>query len=115
MRGNAADAGLALAPEPLESGAINQVKDNGGYLTLGFWLTLLAIYLFWDVVVTRNRNLTEVIDAGNIRTNLYNLFFIGFAAVIFVNGFKVLLVKIAAWNIPGVSWVAEQILPFFQL
>ena len=67
------------------------------------------------MVVQKNRRVSEVVEGHNIRTNLYNLVWVGIAAVIFLNGFKVLLVKLAAWNIPGVSWLAGQLVPLFQV
>ena len=80
-----------------------------------FWLGLGVLYLVWDYFVLKNKKLNEVIEPANIRANLYNIVFIGFAAVIFVNGAKVLLVKVAALNIPGVSKLCQRLIPLFQL
>lgn len=90
-------------------------KYGDGIKTLGFWIGLVILYIIWDFVVLGNKKIKDVIEPGNIRTNLYNLFMIGIAAVIFINGFKVVLVKVAAWEIPLFSWLANKLLPLFQL
>jgi len=92
----------------------NAINDARPVTTLGFWVALLILYFLWDVIVLRSR-LRDTVEPGNIRTNLYNIFMIGMAAVIFINGMKVLLVKVAAWHIPGVSWLAAKLVPLFQL
>ena len=99
--------------ETIEQNA--EVKPENGTSTLGFWLGLGILYILWDFVVLGNKKIKETINPGNIRTNLYNIILIGVAAVIFINGFKVLLVKLGALEIPGVSWLAKKLLPLFQL
>lgn len=86
-----------------------------GATTLGFWVGLAILYILWDYVVLRNTKIKEIVNPGNIRANLYNIVLIGMSAVIFINGFKVFLVKVAAWELPGVSWLAKKLLPLFQL
>ncbi len=100
------------ASPPQANGNEQQVRDN---FTLGLWGGLLVIYIIWDFIVLGNKNLKEALSPGNIRANLYNLLVIGVAAVIFINIGKVLVVKLAAWNIPGISWLAEEITPLFEL
>ncbi len=100
-----------VSPAPV-NGNEQQVRDN---FTLGLWGGLLVIYIIWDFVVLGNKNLERSLSATNIRTNLYNLVVIGIASVIFINITKVIIVKLAAWNIPGVSWLAEEITPLFEL
>lgn len=116
MRANAAGYTPTPTPQGAQINAAVTPEDNGraGVSTVRFWVGLLLLYLVWDWVVLRTKA-KDIVNPGNIRTNVYNLFFIGIAAVIFINGFKVLLVKVAAWEIPGVSWVAERLLPLFQL
>lgn len=80
-----------------------------------FWLGLGVLYLIWDYFVLKNKKVSEIVEPANIRTNLYNIVFIGFAAVIFINGMKVLLVKLAALKIPGISRLCQMLLPLFQL
>lgn len=80
-----------------------------------FWLGLGILYVVWDYFVLKQKTLADVIQPSNIRTNLYNIFFIGFAAIIFINGFKVLLVKMASFNIPILSKLSSRLLPLFQL
>lgn len=109
-----AESPLAGRPPGQEDG--NYRNQNGeGTATLIFWLTLAGIYLFWDYFAIKNKTVSKIIEPANIRTNIYNLFVIGFAAVIFINGFKVILSKVGELNIPGVSWIARKIFPLFQL
>jgi len=118
MRGNVVVHEYAPVREGVNQVGIPMDRDQDPArprVTLGFWLGLLAVYLIWDVIVQKNRKVGEVVDSKNIRTNLYNLVWVGFAAVIFLNGMKVLLVKLAAWNIPGLSWLAEKLVPLFQV
>ncbi|MBT9145238.1 MAG: hypothetical protein DDT42_01108 [candidate division WS2 bacterium] len=103
---------IQTAPPAPVNGNEQQVRDN---FTLGLWGGLLVIYIIWDFIVLGNKNLKEALSPGNIRANLYNLIVIGIASVIFINIVKVLVVKLAAWNIPGVSWLAEEITPLFEL
>lgn len=104
----------ARPPAELPTPATNAVEKDAG-ITLHFWLALAALYLVWDYFAVGNKKIREAVEPGNIRTNLYNLFAVGIAAVIFINGMKVLLVKVAAWEIPGLSWLAKKLVPLFQL
>ena len=113
-----AQANIRHEPTPINN-TINEVAapiraEIEGATTLGFWAGLIILYLIWDMVVLKTKAV-KVVEPANIRTNLYNLFMIGIASVIFINGFKVVLVKLAAWNIPGLSWLSEKLLPLFQL
>ena len=106
---NGEDAGkMSVTAEAVED---DKAKNNSLY----FWLGLGALYIIWDYFVLRNKTLSEAIEPANIRTNLYNIMFTGFAAVIFVNGMKVLLVKVVAFKIPVLSKLAQMLLPLFQL
>jgi len=100
-------AGQALPPDP--------AQKRTGTITLTFMLSILVVYLLWDVYVNRNKKVADVVDSKNISTNVYNIFAVGFAALIFFNLMKAFLVKVAAWRIPGLSWVAERALPLFQI
>lgn len=121
MRAYSVNANKQVAPNA--NGGQNATKENGktkkpvgtGTLTLGFWVILLAAYVVWDLVVIRNTKLMDVVNPGNIRANLYNIFIIGLGAVVFINGMKVILVKVGALEWPVVSWIAKQFLPLFQL
>ncbi len=90
-------------------------KRVNGNAVLGLWGGLLVIYILWDYVVLGNKELEKTLSVSNIRTNLYNLVVIGFASIIFINIAKVIVVKLAAWNIPIISWLAEEITPLFEL
>ncbi|MBT9146164.1 MAG: hypothetical protein DDT42_02046 [candidate division WS2 bacterium] len=94
------------------NGNEQQVRDN---FTLGLWGGLLVIYIIWDFIVLGNKSLEKSLSATNIRTNLYNLVVIGIASMLFLNIGKVIVVKLAAWNIPVISWLAEEITPLFEL
>ena len=99
-----------------ESVVSQAAEDKAGEKdAVWFWLGLGVLYLIWDYFVLKNKKLNDVIEPANIRANLYNIVFIGFAAVIFVNGMKVLLVKLAAMNIPGISKLCQRLIPLFQL
>ncbi len=76
---------------------------------------MLVIYILWDYVVLGNKELEKTLSVSNIRTNIYNLVVIGIASVIFINIAKVIVVKLAAWNIPIISWLAEEVTPLFEL
>lgn len=90
-------------------------KVKGEYSSLGFWGFLIVVFIGWGFIVAKNVKLRDAIQAGNIRANVYNLVVIGLGAVIFINGFKVLLVKVGALRIPLISPLAERLLPLFQL
>ncbi len=112
------DAQTVPKVEPPAQKVDSAQKDEGQFgrnVTLGFWGALAAIYIIWDYVVLGNRQLKETLAPSNIRANLYNLVVVGIAAVIFVNIGKVALVKLAAWNIPGISWLAEELTPLCEL
>lgn len=79
-----------------------------------WWLTLIGLYFAWDYFQTRGR-LSDAIKPANIRANWHNLVVIGIAAVIVINGFNILLTKLAAMRIPVVSRVAGAFLPLFNL
>ena len=89
-------------------------KKRGWTLTT-FILAIFLLYLFWDWVILRNRKVSETISPSNIRTNTYNMLIITFAAVLGINLLKIIFVKLAAWDIPVISWVAEKFVVLFQL
>lgn len=119
MRGNVLEERVNAIPQGPIVNANDIPQDptqkRTGGITLGFVLTILAAYLVWDVVVQKNKRVGDVVDSKNISTNVYNIFAVGFAALIFFNLMKAFLVKIAAWNIPVISWIAERALPLFQI
>lgn len=79
-----------------------------------FWFVLFLLYLVWDYIYSK-KTVMDSIKPANIRPNLHNLAVIGVGAVIFVNGFNVVLTKLAAFKIPGLSRVAGWFLPLFHL
>lgn len=91
------------------------VTYGRGWTITTFLLAVAMLYLVWDWFVLKNKKIEETISPSNIRANLYNILMITFAAVIGINLFKVIFVKIAAWEIPGISWVAEKFVVLFQL
>lgn len=92
------------------------VYDKGrGWTITSFLFAVTLLYLVWDWFVLKNKKIEDTISPSNIRANFYNILMITFAAVIGVNLFKVIFVKIAAWNIPVVSWIAEKFVVLFQL
>ena len=106
-------------PEP-ETKARSVVRENqedkeGEKSIIGIWTALLILYFAWDYFVLKNKKIDENLDPANIRANLYNMTFIGLAAVLFINGFKVLLVKVGSFEIPIISKLAKRLLPLFQL
>lgn len=122
MRGNPANyrpqqfpAGATTAAGGLEV-ANNYVnaEETQPKITLTFILSLLAVYFIWDIFIQKNKKVSDVIEPGNIRTNFYNLLAITLGVVIGVNLFKVLFVKLAALEIPGLSWLAKRALPLLQ-
>lgn len=109
-----ANAYQTPVPAAGEIAPVANIVDVEVKSPLNIWVAIVILYLLWDFLILRTKA-KDVIEPSNIRTNLYNLFFIGVASLIFFNGFKVLLVKIAAWNIPGISWLAEKLLPLVQV
>ena len=92
-----------------------EAEKDKGTSVLYFWIGLAILYFIWDYFVLRNKRLKDTVSPENIRTNLYNLTVIGTAAVIFINGMKVLLVKLSTFEIPGITWIVRRLLPLFQL
>lgn len=93
----------------------NNYEDSQPKLSLTFVLISLVVLILWDFIVLKFKKVGDVVDSKNIRTNAYNIVFISFAAAIGINLFKILFVKLAAWNIPVISWVSKQLIPIFQL
>ena len=126
MRANIINGADRPAP-PSPTQNVEEVKDikmnrneiseekKGGISTLAFWLSLGLLYVIWDFIVLRNTKINEIVKPSNIRANLYNIVLIGTASVIFINGFKVFLVKVGALKIPLISPLADRLLPLFQL
>lgn len=102
-------------PTPVAKEVVQNNKVKGEYSSLGFWGFLIVVFIGWGFIVAKNVKLRDAIQASNIRANVYNLVVIGLGAVIFINGFKVLLVKLGALKIPLISPLAERLLPLFQL
>lgn len=127
MRANIISEGAVKSAPTSQTQNVEEVKSvkmnrnevgeekKGGVSSLAFWLTLGLLYILWDFIVLRNTKINEIVKPSNIRANLYNIVLIGTASVIFINGFKVLLVKVGALKIPLVSTLADRLLPLFQL
>jgi hypothetical protein len=79
-----------------------------------WWMVMLAVYLGWDYFSNREK-LREAIQPANIRTNWYNIIWATVAVVLGINFFNILLTKLAALRIPGISKAAGTLLPLFHL
>lgn len=79
-----------------------------------WWVILFGVYLFWDYIQTREK-VSDAVKPRNVRANIHNMAVIGFATIIFINGGNVLLTKLAAMRIPGISKGAACLLPLFHL
>jgi len=81
--------------------------------SIAFWVGLLVVYLAYDWL--QNEKLKNTLEPANIRANAHNLILVTLAAVIGINGMNVLLTKLTAMRIPGLSKGAGSILPLFHL
>ena len=96
--------------QSVAAGNMSLAKNPGSIV---FWVGLLVLYLFYDWL--QNEKLESTLQPANIRANAHNLILVTIAAVIGVNGMNVLLTKLTAMQIPGLSKSAGSILPLFQL
>jgi len=114
MRAVTANNNVATFPGTAEQTEVKQEKN--GIILTSIWVNFLILYLVWDYFVNKNKKIQDVVDAGNVRTNVYNIVAITFAAVLGINGIKILLVKIGGWaESKNIRPLVDRLLPLFQL
>ena len=80
----------------------------GGSTTGAVWILLLlaGAWFVWSVIVHHTR-VGERLNVANIAPSLHNWLHIGLLAATFIVVMKIAWTKLAAWKVPGASWVAQ--------
>jgi uncharacterized protein YacL len=98
---SATQSGQNVAASIVNQSQVKQAKTMSA-THKGVWAlaVVFVLYLVW-AFASKHQKVQESLKPSNIEVNLYNLLIIWLAVVVSVPLSKVLLVKLAAWHVPG--------------